>query len=173
MEKPKPGSYASFYQNYVSLSVEPRVELHEQIDFLNALSELLSEADGEFKYAENKWTIKALLQHCIDTERIFIYRFLRIVRGDKTPLPGFEQDDYINEKLISETKLSALIKDFISVRKASISLIELTPENYLQREGTMSGNNISAYALLFIMSGHCIHHFNILKERYLTKLKRG
>lgn len=134
--------------------------------FVNFTQNLTDEQLG-YSYAEGKWTIAEVLVHLIDTERIFQYRAFRISRNDKTPLPGFEQDDYINESNCNQRTKEDIIEEYITVRDASISLFKGMTEVKLKRFGTASGMPWSVGAIGLVISGHEKHHQNILIERYL------
>ncbi|WP_431165278.1 DinB family protein [Tenacibaculum halocynthiae] len=121
----------------------------------------------EYRYQPEKWTIKELLQHIIDTERIFIYRFLRISRNDKTALAGFDQDIYIDPSMANNKSLEELINEFNSTRSYSINLIESISDENLKNIGTASDSTISARACAFILLGHSVWHIEVIKERYL------
>ncbi|SEE47789.1 DinB superfamily protein [Tenacibaculum sp. MAR_2010_89] len=121
----------------------------------------------EYRYQPEKWTIKELLQHIIDTERIFIYRFLRISRNDKTALAGFDQDIYIDPSMANNKSLEELINEFNSTRSYSINLIESISDKNLKNIGTASDSTISARACAFILLGHSVWHIEVIKERYL------
>ena len=134
--------------------------------FKNFISELTAEQLA-FSYGEGKWTIAEVLVHLIDTERIFQYRAFRISRNDKTPLPGFEQDDYILESNCNQRTKEAILEEYLSVRNATINLFKNLSEVELRRMGTASGLPWSVAALGLAISGHQRHHEIILKERYL------
>lgn len=120
-----------------------------------------------FKYAPDKWTIKEVLVHIIDTERIFAYRALRIARRDVTALPGFDQDEYVLNCNANSRNFEELISEFISVRNATISLFKSFNAKDLLQKGTASNNPISVRALGYILIGHQKHHQEIIEERYL------
>ena len=121
----------------------------------------------DYAYAPDKWTIKEVFIHLIDTERIFAYRALCIARNDKTPLPGFEQDDYIPFANAATRSPESIIAEYNTVRAASIELFQSFDEAALQRIGTASDHSISTLAIGFIIAGHEQHHMRILRERYL------
>ncbi|MBS1599792.1 MAG: DinB family protein [Bacteroidetes bacterium] len=121
----------------------------------------------DFAYAEGKWTIRQMLQHIIDAERVFAYRSLSFSRKDPAPLPGFEENDWANVANLNKRKWSDLVKEFNAVRKSTEYLFSsFTPEQFLTT-GVASNNNINPVGLGFICSGHVIHHMKIIKERYL------
>lgn len=169
MPRPAAGDYGSHFGKYIDLvqpdSIPRMVEKYafELQEFYNELPD----DKADFAYAEGKWTIKQSLQHVIDSERIFSYRLLRISRGDTTPLPGFEQDDYIQNDGTKTRALSAIKQEFNAVRASTdILLLSLTPEQTVRR-GTASDVGITANALAFVIYGHLLHHKSIFEERYL------
>lgn len=121
----------------------------------------------EYRYAEGKWTIKDIVLHMIDTERIFAYRALRISRGDKTPLPGFEENDYVPFAFANSRTLESLLAEYENARKATISFFESLNEEQLLFMGTASNTPISVRAIGFIITGHQNHHLRVISERYL------
>lgn len=127
----------------------------------------LSEKQWNSRYAEGKWSIKEAMLHVIDTERIFAYRALRVARHDKTPMMGFEQDDYIPYNYADSRTAESIIEEYESVRNSTITLFKNMNDEALGFVGTASENAISARALMFMIAGHEIHHLNIIKERYL------
>ena len=121
----------------------------------------------EFRYAEGKWTIKDIILHLIDAERIFAYRALRIARNDKTALPGFEENDYVVAANANNRGYESLLAEYETVRNVSISLFETFTSEELLRLGTASNNSVSVRAIGYIMLGHELHHKNVILERYL------
>lgn len=171
-KRPLTSEYAPYYGNYI-LQV-PDGDFLEIVETqqrdLTRMLEPLSDKQAEFRYQPGKWSIKETLGHINDAERIFAYRLLRIGRGDQTPLPGFEQNDYIQPGNFSARKLVSLLEEFASIRRASITLIRSLDNAAYLRRGTASGKEISALALAFIIAGHAIHHQKILANRYLPAL---
>ena len=173
--RPEPGEYAPFYETYVS-----KVKSNDILNLLEAqrlqMAQLFaahSERDGNFRYAPGKWTVKEVLGHVSDAERIFSYRALRIARGDQTPLAGFEQDDYVRGGNFGERALADLADEFDGVRAATIALFKSLTSEAWQRRGVASGNKVSVRALAFIVAGHEIHHRLILDERYFPAIPRA
>lgn len=121
----------------------------------------------EYRYAPEKWTIKEVFQHIIDTERIFMYRLFRIARNDKTALPGFDQDIYIEPSGANAKSLDDLITEFTITRAHSINVLQSLSDKNLKNMGTVSDSPISARACAFLLLGHSIWHIDVLKERYL------
>lgn len=161
--------YDAFYKPYIEAlgEVELLNELESSstlfIDFLKAIST----EKHEFRYAAGKWTIKDIVQHLIDAERIFAYRALRIARKDQTPLPGFEENEYVETAFANSRTMEDLIEEFTIVRKASLSLFKTFTEEQLMHMGTASEKSVSVRAIGFITLGHQKHHEKIIKERYL------
>jgi len=130
----------------------------------------LSLSKWDYRYAEGKWSIREVWIHMIDTERIFAYRALRFGRGDQTPLPGFEQNDYLLSARAQERTIASIIHEYETVRDATITLFEYMPAEALDRIGTASGNKLSTRSLAFIIAGHERHHLNGLKGNYGVKV---
>ena len=175
MKRPEPTEYAEFYANYVSKVPGSDVLgiLESQRLQMLQLFAARSERDGSFRYAPGKWTVKEVLGHITDTERIFTYRALRIARGDQTPLPGFEQDDFVKNGAFSARTLADLSEEFAFVRNASIALFRSFPEQAWPRQGVASQKEVTVRALAFITAGHQIHHRLILEERYFPAIPRA
>ncbi|WP_207533713.1 DinB family protein [Desertivirga arenae] len=167
MNKPAAGEYGSFFQGYIDKASEDVIsELKEQeISFPELLRSNLPKAD--YAYAEGKWTVKELLGHMIDTERIMAYRLLRISRKDTTPLPGFDQDEFMKYANFSRIDTEKLIEEFEVVRRSTLLLIDTLSEQQLSYIGNASGNPMSAKALVYIIAGHAKHHIQVMKEKYL------
>jgi hypothetical protein len=170
MSRPEPTEYAPAYEGYVSLVPEDRVipVLTAQPTELEALLAGLPDERGAYAYAEGKWTIKELLGHMIDSERVFGYRALRISRGDQTPIEGFEQDGYIETAFANERSFADLLREFSLVRETAVILFDHLKPDMWKWTGTANDAEISVRALAWIMAGHFRHHAAILKERYLT-----
>lgn len=170
MHRPETGEFASFYANYISLIKDEDVlsVLGGQIDELNGLIAGLPESKGSYAYAPGKWTLKELLSHLIDGERIFSYRILRISRGDTTPLAGFEQDDYIERSNANNRSFSELLEEFELQRRSNLLLFGNLDDEASKMMGTASEKTVSVRALVYVMAGHVRHHLGVLKERYLA-----
>ncbi|MEO1254872.1 MAG: DinB family protein [Bacteroidota bacterium] len=126
----------------------------------------LNENQGNYRYAEEKWSVKEVMQHVIDSERIFAYRALRFARNDATELSGFEQNDYVPESNSNNRTIISLMTEFTNVRASSVDLFTSFKDDIRQRSGLASGVNISVEAIGYIISGHVKHHLNVLQERY-------
>lgn len=162
--------FAPFYANYVALANKESsivegltVRLNETVSFFQSVPN----DKLDFQYAIGKWTIKDLLLHLIDAERIFAYRALRIARKDSTELSGFEEDDYVVEAKATSREMKSIIKEYVSVRKATLTLYQSFTKEQLLRIGRASNCSVSVRAIGYIIQGHEKHHVNIIKERYL------
>ncbi len=174
MTKPQPDEYNAYYQRYTSLVPEGDILaiLASQWTETRALLSSIPESRGTYRYTPQKWSIKEVLGHLIDSERIFTYRALRISRGDITPLPGFEQDDYARNAGSDAVSLASLIEELDAVRRATILLFQHMSPEATGRRGTASGNAISVRALAWIVAGHELHHREVLKSKYLASPAR-
>lgn len=167
--RPEAHESSVYYHHYISLAKGTnaiQVLKDYQVEAAQLFTDLAPEK-WDYRYAEGKWTIKELLLHIIDTERIFAYRALRISRNDSTALAGFEQDDYVPASDAANRSPESLIAEYQAVRQASIHLFQNLTDEMLSRMGMASNNPVSVLALAYMMAGHEIHHLNILKERYL------
>ena len=167
--RPQPGEYAPFYDGYISLVPGNNVlaALDEQRRQMLLLLSGRTEADGEIRYAPDKWSLKEVLGHINDGERILSYRALRIARGDATPIEGYEQDDYVRNSPFGQCPLSDLIEDYIAVRRATVSLFRNLDEAAWTRRGVANKNEVTVRALAYIIAGHELHHRRIIEEKYL------
>lgn len=166
----QPNEYSQFYANYValvsdeySLLEELEISVHRLVKFVREIP--MDKFD--YRYAEGKWTIKDILQHLIDAERVFAYRALCFARNDKTELPGFEEDDYVIEANANKRSIQDLLTELLIVRQSSLALFKSFNDEQLMRIGTASNNPMSVRALGFIIIGHQNHHQRVFEERYL------
>lgn len=161
--------YNPYYNTYLSKTNNLTLKegLRSNLETVLLFLESISEEKFEYRYAEGKWTIKEMILHIIDTERIFCYRALRIARKDQTSLPGFDQDAYVPPSNANERSIHSLLDEYKAVRQASITLFDSFREETLMRTGTASNSAISVRALGFILIGHENHHCEIIRERYL------
>lgn len=173
LHKPKEGEFNPYFGRYIGVTPEgdPVLLLQEQERDLLALYGALNEEQSMYKYEEGKWSLKELLGHIADTERIMSYRMLCAARGDKTPLPGFDQDIYVNGTSFDRKPLAELIADFRAVRAATLSLVQSLTEEELGRAGVVNNASTTAAALVYIIIGHAGHHLNIVRERYMPHLQ--
>ena len=166
--RPQPGEYNPYYDRYVSLinSDDIVTVLEEQAAETVALLKSAG-AKADFRYAPGKLSVKEVLGHVNDTERIMAYRTLRIARGDQTPLAGFEQDDYVRDGNFGQRTLPDLVSEFADIRQATLSFYRHLDAEAGARRGTANNDAISVRALAYIIAGHELHHRRILKEKYL------
>ena len=165
----KSDEYPAIYSDYVEQVVGDVLEvLTEQVNSFPEFIQAIPEDKGTYTYAEGKWTIKEVLCHILDTERVMAYRALRFSRNDMTELEPFEQDEFVQNGRHNERSLDSIIQEFIHLRKANLLFFESLNEHELERKGMASGRLISVKAFLYVIAGHLIHHRIILKERYLN-----
>ena len=158
----------AFYQGYVQTLGDGELVpllLKTGDEFISFCRDL-SESQGDYRYAENKWSVKEVIQHVIDAERIFAYRALRFARNDSTELSGFDQNEYVPLSDAGGRAIHSLMTEFTNVRASSVDLFTSLNDEARQRSGVASGVEMSAEALGYIMAGHSKHHLNILYERY-------
>ena len=169
--KPKPEDYDAIYRGYISLIGDDDIieVLEEQRKTFEKFLKTFTEKQGSYSYADGKWTVKEVLGHVIDTEKIMAYRALAIARGEKQSLPGFEQDDYVAESNFNNRSLDDLINEFLTARESNIILFKSFDEEILHRRGIASESEVTVLALIYIIAGHEKHHMKILKERYMEK----
>ena len=165
-----PDEYAPFYAPYVervdsthTLIEELEISVHNFIHFVREIP--MDKYD--YRYAEGKWTIKDIIQHLIDSERVFAYRALRFSRGDETPLAGFDENSYAAIAHGSDRSINDLLTEMSALRHANIMMFKSFTTEDLMRRGTASGNTVSVRAFGFLIIGHQNHHMKVFKERYL------
>src|SRR5713226_7616985 len=149
--RPEPDEYAAHYEKYISLVPGNDIlgALETQRLQMIQLFAARSERDGNFRYAPDKWTVKEVLGHVCDTERIFVYRALRIARGDQTPIEGFEQDDYVKNGPFARAPLAEIVEDYIAVRRATLTLLRNLDEGAWARRGVANKNDVSVRGLAY------------------------
>jgi len=173
--RPSPDEYAPFYETYVSLVKSEDILGTLESQGLQTARFLAarSEREGNFRYAPDKWSVKEVIGHLSDSERIFAYRALRIARGDKTPLSGFEQDDYVRGGNFGERTLANLAEEFSLVRGATVALFKSVHTDAWPLRGAANKNEVTVRALAYIIAGHELHHRSILDERYFPAIPRA
>lgn len=167
--RPEPDEYGAYFSRYINL-----VEGDDVLQVLNSGLEKcikfwasISEEKAQFRYAEDKWSIKELLQHLIDTERVFCYRAVSIARGESADLLGYDHDQYALTSNADNRKWSSIITEYELVRKATIALFESFDADQLGIIGSANSLPLSARAVGFINAGHELHHISIVKAKYL------
>jgi hypothetical protein len=169
--RPDATEYAPFYAGYVATVPESEIVavLRESgRDIVTALA-AIPESQGGHRYAAGKWTVREVIGHLIDAERIFTYRALRLARADATPLPGFEENDYVRASGSDARTIADLVDELRCVRESTVGLFASLPDEAWGRRGVVNGREISVRALAFITAGHARHHLGVLRERYLAR----
>jgi hypothetical protein len=166
--RPDTSEHAPNYSRYVDLVAEGDIlaTLATQIDSTLAELRNVSEADSLKRYAPGKWSMREVVGHLIDTERIFAYRALRFARGDRKDLPGFEQDDYVAAAQFDRRPWSGLLEEFEAVRRSNLSMFRGLDEEAWRRQGVANGNAMSVRAAAYVIAGHELHHMRVLREHY-------
>ncbi len=169
IQKPFPSEYNSFYQPYIGRIGDQDLltSLKEQLDVVVAFFSAISEDKENYRYAEGKWSIKEVLNHLNDTERVFAYRALNIARGDQQELPGMDQDVYQEHSRTEGRSLSSLIEEFRAIRLANIALFEPMTEEDGLKSAIASGSLVTVRALAAMIVGHYMHHIEVVKTKYL------
>lgn len=172
MKRPEKSEYPSYYEPYISSVKGSSIirVLEDQVLSVQALISGIPEDRENFAYAEGKWTLKEVMGHIIDTERIMAYRALRFARRDRTPLPGFDQDLYVPSGSFNKRTLYDLAHEFGVVRESNIILFKTFDEEILDQKGIANEKEITVRALLYIIAGHAIHHIRVINERYLLEV---
>jgi len=171
---PTPEEYATFYDGYVQLAFkrqEVLAALPAQIDELKTAMGNLSDEKARYRFGSEEWSIKQMMGHVNDVERVFSYRLLRVSRNDATPLPGFEQNGFVNAANFDDWKMSDLLAEFEHMRRAVIINIQNMTDETILRRGTASGAAISVRALIHMLVGHVDHHMISFRENYLPGIK--
>lgn len=168
--KPAENQYPDYYQKYTNIVPDGDILeiLKSNKEKIISLLSGLTDKQAEYRYAEGKWSIKELLGHLTDTERIFAYRALRMARNDKTNIPQYDHDAYVAEAKFDNQKIADIIEHYNTVRQASISLFKSFDEDVWERIGSSGGKEFIVKCFPFIIAGHELHHLGIIKERYLT-----
>jgi len=168
LDPPLPDEYATFYSTYISRirDGDPIARLRRQPAALRAACAGMIDEESLHRYAPAKWSIKEVLGHLSDAERIFAYRLLRISRGDVTPLSGFDENTYVEAANFDDRPLASLVENFGAARASTLALIDGLSAEELARSGVANGAPISARAIVYILAGHVEHHFGLLRDRY-------
>ncbi len=166
--RPEADEYSEFYQGYIEQVTGPNVlqTLIKQGQETYALIQQLTPEEAAHRYAEGKWSVKEVIGHLIDTERIMAYRALCISRGETASLPGYDQDEYVEQAHFDERNPQNLSTEYDALRNANISLFNSFNEEQVLRKGTANDTTVSVRAIAYIIAGHERHHLDILEERY-------
>ncbi|MFX3673560.1 MAG: DinB family protein [Paenisporosarcina sp.] len=170
IKKPLNEEYPDYYHAYISMVSEGSLKeiLINQLKELTVLLSDVQETQANYRYADGKWTLKEVVGHMMDTERIMSYRLLRIARGDKTPLAGFNEELFVEGASFHTRSLSDLIEEFIGVRHSTVALVRGLAEEDWSRSGFANDTEITVRAIAYIIAGHELHHAKIIKEKYLV-----
>jgi|SRR5581483_7272340 len=169
VDRPSPSEYNPHYEQYIRLVPEKDVistlkqQESEYVEFFQSIPE----SQGQHAYEPGKWTIKEVIGHIIDTERIMAYRALWFARNDQAPLPGFEQDDFMRYSNFNNVSIADLAAEFSHLRKSNVYMFEGFGDDVWERTGVASNNKVTVRALAYIVAGHVAHHAQILRAKYL------
>lgn len=167
--KPQEGEYAPYAIMYIGLLPDDGLVLAHLQDNLQTMIDFIHSFPAEqlaYRWAEGEWTIKEILVHVSDDERIYAYRALRFARGDTTELPGFEQDDYVPYSKANERDIEEILAEYSSVRQATLTLFKSFNAEALERAGVANGHRMSVRAAAYHIAGHELHHLNSIRENY-------
>ncbi len=170
IDKPKTGEFPEYDDIYIIPLPDDGLLLQHLKENFDAVKKLVPSLPPDkllFVYAPGKWTIKEILVHIVDDERIYAYRALCIARNEKEELPGFEQDDYVRFSGANERDISNILEEYESVRSSTIAMLNGLPDDAFTREGVANGNRFTVRALAYHLAGHEMHHLKIIKDRYL------
>ncbi|MCL4548975.1 MAG: DinB family protein [Bacteroidetes bacterium] len=170
MQRPDQNEYAPYYHQYIK--DVPQIDileyLNQQLDEAVKLFSGVSEEKASFRYATDKWSVKEVLGHIMDSERIFAYRALCISRGEKNSLPGFEQNDYVANANFDKLKLADIVEEFVALRKSNLKMFGNFSDEMWTRKGIANKNEVTVRAIAYVLAGHALHHLNVVRERYLN-----
>ncbi|MWV42972.1 DUF664 domain-containing protein [Paenibacillus sp. HJL G12] len=168
-QRPSSTEYNSYFDRYIRLVPDGHVTdiLENSLQETSKLYSSLTKDQADFRHAPDKWSLKEVLGHITDNERIMSYRLLRIARGDQTPLPGYDQDELMKVAAFDACQLTNLVDEYRLVRQSTLALLRGLPSEAWTRTGTVGGRESSARAWAYIMAGHELHHMNVIRDKYL------
>ncbi len=171
--RPAPTETHDYYRRYIDRVPDGDIAetLARQLEGTRALLAGVAEARAGFRYAPAKWSLKEVVGHVIDTERVFAFRTLHFARGDQNPLPSFEQDDWVKTAGADDRTLQSLVDELVAVRGATLALVRTLDDASRKRTGIASGRTFTARSVPWIIAGHELHHRGVLSERYLPALR--
>jgi uncharacterized damage-inducible protein DinB len=169
-QRPEASEYAAYYTGYVGMVPDGDLIgiLEQQEKITSTLLGAVPESRGDFAYAPGKWTLKEVVSHVADAERVFVYRLLRIARGDQTPLAGFDEKSWVPNAGCDRRTLADVLEELRAVRAGTIALLRHLPAEATTRRGTANNVEVTVRALAWIIAGHELHHLSIIRERYLV-----
>ena len=167
--RPNQGDYSTYYENYIRLIEGDDILriLNEQNKKTQDILNSFSEHKGNYRYADGKWTVKEVVGHLLDTERVFAYRALCIARGEKKSLPGFDQNDYVSQGNFNRRELFDLNYEYRLLRESNLLLFRSFTPEMLKLKGFANESSVTVLAILFIIAGHEKHHMNVLRDKYM------
>lgn len=168
VQRPKIDEYGEFYRDYVKKVGTGDIFyiLSDQMDETLSLIKNLTPEHALFSYADDKWTVKEVLGHMIDSERVFAYRGMSFARGEQQDLPGFEQDDYVASAQFNERSLESMKEEYVALRKATLALFGSLSKATMMQRGKANGYSFTVRSILYIIAGHERHHLDVLKDKY-------
>lgn len=171
IERPAPGEFDPYYSGYIERAAaeskgDIRALLERQSSEFRAAFDSFGETRGGHRYAAGKWSVKEVAGHIADAERVFTYRALRAARADATPLPGFDENTWVEAAGFDRRTLRELVDDLVAVRSATLALVAGLDAEAIERRGVANGKPFSVRAIVWIVAGHAAHHLHILRERY-------
>lgn len=169
MIKPNPKDFPEFYRRYINEVIDKNIisYLSEQKTIAVSFFNSIGEEKSKYRYKENKWSIKEILGHVCDAERLFTARALHFARNEKQALPGFDEDEYVSQANFDKILLKQLVEDFSVMRDSNISLFNTFDAEIFERKGTANNTEYTVASILYIITGHLDHHIKIIKKRYL------
>jgi hypothetical protein len=169
--RPNPGDYDPYFERYIKLVEGNNIIkiLYEQSKITRELIDSISDYKGNYRYADDKWTIKEVIGHILDSERILAYRALSLARGEKKSLPGFDHNDYVRDGNFNRRELTELSFEFKLLRESNLLMFKNFSEEMLCKKGLADEASVTVLALLYIIAGHEKHHLNVLEEKYINK----
>ncbi|MDN5213838.1 DinB family protein [Fulvivirgaceae bacterium BMA12] len=169
--KPSDAEYPDFYSRYIALVPDGDVFkfLKKQKRMFTALIDSIPEDKLMYSYAEGKWTIKQVVGHVIDTERVMAYRALVFSRGERQAIPGFDENDYVEKASFNKKDIQDLIQEFVKLRESNMALIQNFSSDMMERKGNANDFLFSVRAIIYIIAGHVEHHINVIKNKYLCQ----
>ena len=171
IRKPSDAEYPDFYKGYIALVPDGDVTkfLKKQKRLFTGLIDSIPEEQLLYRYAEGKWTIKQIVGHVIDTERIMAYRALVFSRGERQPIPGFNENEYVAKASFNKKDIQDMIREFAKLRESNLALIQGFTDDMIDRKGNANDFFFSVRAIIYIIAGHVEHHTNVIRDRYLSK----
>ncbi len=168
--RPEIGEYNPYYSSYVNLVQDGEIIeiLHEQIKETSRLLKDITDQQAHFRYAPNKWSLKEVIGHIADTERIMSYRLLCISRGETVSLPGYDDMEYVRNASFNNQSIHELLENLTAVRQSTLNLVKSMDQDAWIRRGSANGSEVTVRAIVSIIAGHELHHRQIIKERYLN-----